>query len=89
MTLARETPTRSRSFSSEDMKKSGIKSPGELQPSSKYVSWSSTRGWRGWGGGGVGGCMEPLCARVFHLINLIGGGGGGVVWLGEGCLYAR
>ena len=21
--------------------------------------------------------MEPLCARVFHLIDLIGGGGGG------------
>ena len=33
-------------------------------------------GWRG-GGGGLGGCMEPLCARVFHLIDLIGGGGGG------------
>ena len=34
-------PTRSRSFSSGDLEKSGIKSPGELQPSSKYVSWSS------------------------------------------------
>ena len=24
--------------------------------------------------------MEFLCARVFHLIDLIGGGGGGMAW---------
>ena len=67
MTLAQEMPTRSRSFSSEDMEKSGIKSPGELQPSSKYVSWSSTRGWRGLegrGGGALGVAWNP-CVQGF------------------------